>query len=57
MIQFILSNLGTIIIGLLLMLIVGFVIRKMIKDKKQGKGCCGSSCKGCEHSSCYHQDK
>ncbi|PXV96159.1 attachment p12 family protein [Lachnotalea glycerini] len=57
MIQFILSNLGTVIISLVLASIVAFVIRKMIKDKKQGKGCCGSSCGGCGHSSGCHQDK
>ena len=55
MLQFILSNLATIIIGLVLLSVVTLVIMKMIRDKKQGKGCCGSSCQGCSHStSCHH---
>lgn len=54
MVQFIISNLATIIIGLGLLVIVTLIIRKMIKDKKQGKGCCGSGCEGCSHSTSCH---
>lgn len=54
MLQFIISNLATIIITLLLITIVSFIIRKMIKDKKQGKSCCSGDCAGCSKSSCQH---
>lgn len=54
MLQFIISNLATIIITLLLITIVSFIIRKMIKDKKQGKSCCSGGCAGCSKSSCQH---
>lgn len=59
MLQFIISNLATIIVSLLLITMVSMIIRKMIRDKKQGKSCCsgGSGCEGCSHSahnSCQH---
>ncbi len=39
---------GTIIIGIILLVIVGFIIRSMIKDKKAGKSIqCGGECKHC----------
>lgn len=40
---------GTVAVGAILVIAVGLIIRKMVKDKKSGKGCCGDcgSCKGC----------
>jgi len=41
---------GTIIVGVVLLGIVGLVIRKLIKDKKNGKACgcdCGNCSGGC----------
>ena len=38
---------GTIIVGGVLVLIVGYVIRVMIKDKKSGKTSCGGDCAHC----------
>lgn len=44
-------SLGTWIVGLVLLIVVGMILRKMITDKKKGKGTsCGgdcSHCKGC----------
>lgn len=37
MIDFIYSNISTIIIGIVLAAIVGMVIAKMVRDKKEGK--------------------
>ncbi len=50
---------GTIIVGAVLAVIVGLVIRGMVLDKKNGRSCGGScgSCKGCCHNgsdSCNH---
>lgn len=45
---------GTIIVAAVLVLVVGFVIYRMIKDRKSGKGCTGNcaSCGGhCSHAS------
>ena len=45
---------GTIIVAAVLVLVVGFVIYRMIKDRKSGKGYTGNcaSCGGhCSHTS------
>ncbi len=36
---------GNIIVGVILVVVVGLVIFKMVKDKKSGKTCCGDCCK------------
>ena len=39
---------GTVIVGIALLVIVSLIVRKMIKDKKQGKAIqCGCDCKPC----------
>lgn len=39
---------GTVGVGLILLLIVGFVIRGMVRDKKNGKSpVCGGNCSYC----------
>lgn len=41
---------GTVIVGILLVIVVTVVIGKMGKDRKRGKSSCGcdcSKCKGC----------
>ena len=38
---------GTALVGLVLLLIVGSVIRKMVNDHKSGKSSCGCNCAGC----------
>ncbi|MBO7208931.1 MAG: FeoB-associated Cys-rich membrane protein [Clostridia bacterium] len=45
MLDFIIANLSTIIVSLILLIIVALIIAVKIKDKKSGK-CC-SNCKGC----------
>ena len=47
MISWIINNLATLIISLLLITAVYFIIRKMIKDRKCGKSCCGPDCGSC----------
>lgn len=47
MFTFLINNAGTILIGLVLILIVGLVIRGMIRDKKAGKSSCGGNCGAC----------
>lgn len=60
MLQFFIANLTTIVVSILLLVMVVAIIRKMIRDKKQGKGCCpgSSGCDGCCHTSsdtsCHH---
>lgn len=38
---------GDILVLLVLALIVGVILRSLIRDKKKGKSACGCSCKGC----------
>ena len=48
---------ATWIIGGVLIVIIGAVVRKMISDKRKGKhSCsCGCGCEGC-HGACNHSD-
>lgn len=41
------ANLATIIVSLILIIAVALVIRKMVRDKRQGKSSCGCGCSGC----------
>lgn len=45
---FLMENLSTVIIGLILAGVVYLVVRKMIRDRREGKGCgCSGGCAGC----------
>ena len=48
------ANLSTILITLVLIVIVGLVIRSMVRDKKNGKTSCGGNCGGCSGCSACH---
>ncbi len=45
---------GTVIVGIILICVVGFIIKNMIKDKRAGKSIqCGKDCKNCSgHGHC-----
>lgn len=46
---------GTAIVLLVLMVVIGLVIRSMVKDKKAGKSLqCGQNCKHCS-GHCHEQ--
>jgi hypothetical protein len=47
MMDWITSNLSTILVSLVLLGLISLVIRKMVKDKKKGVTSCGTSCNGC----------
>ena len=41
-------TLGTFVVGLILVVVVGLIIASMIRDKKNGKSIqCGRDCKNC----------
>ena len=44
---------GTVIVALVLLAVVGLIIYSMVKDKKQGKHSCGGNCASC--SGCSHK--
>ena len=47
MINWLLANLATVVLSLVLLLIVFLVVRGMIRDKRSGKSSCGCGCEGC----------
>ena len=47
MMAWLIQNIGTIVITLLLIVIVAGIISRLIKDKKQGKSSCGGNCGHC----------
>ncbi len=51
---FLINNIGTILTGAVLLIIVALVLRTMIGDKKTGKGGCGGSCGGCSNACACH---
>lgn len=41
-------TLGTFVVGLILVVVVGLIIASMVRDKKNGKSIqCGGDCKNC----------
>ena len=55
---FIMENIGTILISMLLIVVIIAAVRYLINEKKQGKcscgGSCGGNCRGCAMSSKCH---
>ncbi len=51
------ANLSTIIITLVLIVIVGLILRSMVRDKKNGKSSCGGNCGSCGGCSACHPTK
>lgn len=48
MFVWIMTNSGTLITLLILVAVVIFIIKVMIRDKKQGKSSCGGNCAHCK---------
>ena len=48
MVTWIIGNIGTIVITLILILMVAGIIASLIRDKKQGKSSCGGNCAHCK---------
>lgn len=54
MLQFFSDNLGTILVILVLLVVVGLILRKLIHDKRAGKTTCGCGCSGCANAKLCH---
>ncbi len=54
MLQWICENIGTIVVGLVLLAVVILIVRIMMRDKKQGKSSCGGNCASCGACGCCH---
>lgn len=57
MLDFIMNNIGTIIVSVLLLGIVSAIIIVTVRNKKRGKTSCGCGCSNCAMSGiCHKQD-
>lgn len=57
MIDFLIDNLGTVIVGLIVLAAIILIVAKMIKDKKHGKSSCGCGCEHCANAPYCHGNK
>lgn len=55
--DWLINNLATIVISIILAVILGLIIYKLIKNKKQGKSSCGCDCSSCPMGGrCHGED-
>ena len=47
MLSWLQENIGSIVVGLFLLVVVALIVRHLILDKKAGKHLCGGSCGSC----------
>lgn len=58
MIAWIMNNIATIVVLLIVIAVLALVVAKMIKDKKAGKKSCSCGCGGCPmKDSCHSNNK
>ncbi|HOQ13906.1 MAG TPA: FeoB-associated Cys-rich membrane protein [Bacillota bacterium] len=57
MLAFIVDNIATIAVCLILAGIAGAIIARMVIDRKKGVSSCGCGCSSCPMSSACHQKK
>lgn len=57
MLAFLEENLGTILIGAVLLAIIAAILWRMIRNRKKGSCSCGSGCEHCAGASACHGEK
>ncbi|MBQ8296886.1 MAG: FeoB-associated Cys-rich membrane protein [Ruminococcus sp.] len=57
MMDFLIENISTIIVGLVVLAVIALIIVKLRKDKKQGKSSCGCGCEHCQNAPYCHGGK
>lgn len=55
MLKFLIANLGTIFVGIIVFAIIIAIVFKLKKDKKQGKLSCGCGCENCPNAKNCHK--
>ena len=55
MLAWISSNIGTVLVVAVLVLIVFLIVRSMLRDKKAGRSSCGSNCAHCQMTGKCHE--
>lgn len=54
MIEFIVNNIGSVIVGLAVLALIVLLLWKLISDKRKGKSSCGSGCGSCPNAGLCH---
>lgn len=49
------ENWGTVLVALALLSVVIAIIRRLIRDKRQGRSACGGNCAGCPMGGACHK--
>lgn len=57
MLTWISENIGTMFVSAVLILIIGLIIFKLIRDRKKGKSSCGCGCSSCPMNGSCHSNK
>ena len=57
MLDWLLKNIGTIIICTVIMVVIAAIIVSMVKNGNKGKSACGCGCADCPMSGSCHKDK
>ena len=57
MAAWIIANIGTIVVAVLLAAVLTLIILKIVGDKKKGKSSCGCNCGNCAMSGSCHKQK
>jgi len=57
MLTWIMENMATIIISVILMIVVAAIIASMVRNKRKGKYSCGCGCAGCAMNGACHPAK
>ena len=57
MLDFIVDNLGTILITVVLVTFLAAIVVKLVRDKRKGKSSCGGNCAHCALGDSCHGDK
>ena len=56
MLQWISANAGTLVLCILLLAVVAWIVRSLLRQRKQGKSSCGCNCAHCAmYGSCHTQ--
>lgn len=54
MFQFIMNNIGSLIVGAAVLALLVLLSYKLISDKRQGKSSCGAACSSCPNAGLCH---
>ncbi len=57
MLTWLMENMATIIISMVLVLVVAAIIVSMVRGKRKGKSSCGCGCAGCAMNGACHPAK